>query len=55
METKSKILKIKNAPIVRGVSKAYYQTHARNVRDLDELIRKSEWNRQLNYFNPLMP
>ena len=54
-ETKSKILKIRNAPILRGVTKEKSWKHARDVRDLDKFIRESVWNRQLNYFNPLMP
>lgn len=53
METKSKILKVRNAPVLRGVTKKPFDT--RGFRSLEKLILKSEWYRQLNAFNPLMP
>ena len=52
-ETKSNILKIRNAPVLREVTKN--TVDKRGLRDLEKLVLQSEWNRQLNAFNPLMP
>ena len=55
MENRNKILKIRNAPVLREVTKHHTRKHARDIRDLDKLVKESVWNHQLNYFNPLMP